>query len=220
MSELTILRPENTPARLVVLVSGTGSNMQAILEASADPAYGAQIAAVGADREGTRGIEIAQEAGIETFVCRLPDYSDRAEWNRALRDIVARYRPDIVVLAGFLKLLNPEFLGAFPHRVINTHNALLPSFPGVHGPADALAYGVKISGATLFVVDPGVDTGAILAQVTCPVFDDDAADSLLERIKGVERAQLVESVGQMSREGWWVAGRRAGMGTPIPLATS
>lgn len=206
------IRPVSTPARLVVLVSGTGSNMEAILKASQDPAYGAQIVAVGADREGTRGLEIAEEAGIPTFVEKLSDYPDRDAWNLAIRDVVADYQPDIVVLAGFLKLLGPDFLAAFGHRVINTHNALLPSFPGVHGPADALAYGVKITGATLFVVDPGVDTGAILSQVTCPVLDRDDVDSLLERIKGVEREQLVECVGTMAREGWWVEGRRAGLG--------
>ncbi|MFN8048498.1 MAG: phosphoribosylglycinamide formyltransferase [Ancrocorticia sp.] len=204
--------PAHTPARLVVLVSGTGSNMEAILQASQDSAYGAQIVAVGADREGTRGLEIAEDADIPTFVEKLSDYADRDAWNLAIRDVVAEYQPDIVVLAGFLKLLGPDFLAAFPYRVINTHNALLPSFPGVHGPADALAYGVKISGATLFVVDPGVDTGAILSQVTCPVLDRDDVDSLLERIKGVEREQLVECVGTMAREGWWVEGRRAGLG--------
>lgn len=207
------IRPVSTPARLVVLVSGTGSNMEAILKASQAPAYGAQIVAVGADREGTRGLEIAEEAGIPTFVEKLSDYPDRDAWNLAIRDVVADYQPDIVVLAGFLKLLGPDFLAAFGHRVINTHNALLPSFPGVHGPADALAYGVKITGATLFVVDPGVDTGAILSQVTCPVLEDDDVDSLLERIKGVEREQLVDCVGIMAREGWWVDGRRAGLGS-------
>ena len=204
--------PAHTPARLVVLVSGTGSNMEAILQASQDSAYGAQIVAVGADREGTRGLEIAEDAGIPTFVEKLSDYADRDAWNLAIRDVVAEYQPDIVVLAGFLKLLGPDFLAAFPYRVINPHNALLPSFPGVHGPADALAYGVKISGATLFIVDPGVDTGAILSQVTCPVLDRDDVDSLLERIKGVEREQLVDCVGTMAREGWWVEGRRAGLG--------
>lgn len=122
--------PAHTPARLVVLVSGTGSNMEAILQASQDSAYGAQIVAVGADREGTRGLEIAEDAGIPTFVEKLSDYADRDAWNLAIRDVVAEYQPDIVVLAGFLKLLGPDFLAAFPYRVINTHNALLPSFPG------------------------------------------------------------------------------------------
>ncbi len=193
------------------MVSGTGSNMQALLEASRDPAFGAQIVAVGADRGGTRGLEIAAQAGIPTFVEKLGDYSSRQEWDRALTTQIASFSPDLVVLAGFLKLVGSDVLAAFPGRVINTHNALLPSFPGVHGPADALAYGVKISGATLFIVDPGVDTGAILAQVTCPVFDDDDEASLLDRIKSVERDQLVSVVGAMARQGWWMDGRKAGL---------
>lgn len=193
------------------MVSGTGSNMQALLEASRDPVFGAQIVAVGADRDGTRGLEIAAQAGIPTFVERLGDYSSRQEWDRALTTQIASFSPDLVVLAGFLKLVGSDVLAAFPGRVINTHNALLPSFPGVHGPADALAYGVKISGATLFIVDPGVDTGAILAQVTCPVFDDDDEASLLDRIKSVERDQLVSVVGAMARQGWWMDGRKAGL---------
>lgn len=203
------------PARLVVLVSGTGSNMAAILDASRDPAYGAEIVAVGADRDGTGGISTAQANGIPTFVHKLSDFESRDAWNDALRTTIAQYKPDIVVLAGFLKLLSADFLEAFPQKVINTHNALLPSFPGVHGPADALEYGVKVSGATLFIVDPGMDTGAILGQVTCPVLDDDTVDSLLERIKGVERQQLVDLVGRMSREGWWVEGRKAGIGVRV-----
>lgn len=193
------------------MVSGTGSNMQALLEASRDPVFGAQIVAVGADRDGTRGLEIAAQAGIPTFVEKLGDYSSRQEWDRALTTQIASFSPDLVVLAGFLKLVGSDVLAAFPGRVINTHNALLPSFPGVHGPADALAYGVKISGATLFIVDPGVDTGAILAQVTCPVFDDDDEASLLDRIKSVERDQLVSVVGAMARQGWWMDGRKAGL---------
>ncbi|MCF2706792.1 phosphoribosylglycinamide formyltransferase, partial [Arcanobacterium haemolyticum] len=183
------------PARIVVLVSGAGTNMEAILGATADPAYGATIVAVGADRHGTRGERCAADAGIPTFVRSLKDFPSREDWDHSLRLAVESYAPDLVVLAGFLKLLSPAFLESFPHRVINTHNALLPSFPGVHGPADALAYGVKVTGATLFVVDPGVDSGAILAQVTCPVIEGDDEASLAERIKSVERAQLVESVG-------------------------
>lgn len=208
-----LITPLSRPARLVVLVSGTGSNMEAILDASRDASYGATIVAVGADREGTRGLHIAQAAGLPTFVDKLSDHPDREAWNRSLRDRVSEFEPDLVVLAGFLKLLGPDFLAAFPQRVINTHNALLPSFPGVHGPADALAHGVKVTGATLFVVDPGMDTGAILSQVTCPVLEDDDESSLLERIKGVERDQLVEVVGRMAREGWWVRARHAGLGS-------
>ena len=128
--------------------------MQALLHACADPSYGAQIVAVGADRRGAAGIRAAEEAGVPTFVRVLSEHSSREEWDASLRDAVAAHTPDIVVLAGFLKLVGPEFLAAFPQRVVNTHNALLPSFPGIHGPADALAYGVKVTGATLFVVEP------------------------------------------------------------------
>lgn len=200
-----------SPARIVVMVSGAGSNMNALLQACRDPAFGATIVAVGADRDGTIGQKIAAEAGLPTFVEKLSDYSTREQWDAALAATVATFGPDLVVLAGFLKLVGPEFLGAFAGRVINTHNALLPAFPGTHGPADALAYGVKISGATVFIVDPGVDTGAILAQVTCPVLDDDDESSLLDRIKSVERGQLVDVVGAMSRQGWWLDGHRAGL---------
>ena len=200
------------PARLVVLVSGGGSNLAVLLDACTDPAFGAQVVAVGADREGTGGVAMAQDRGIPTFVAKLGDHPDRDAWDRALTAQVASHTPDLVVSAGFLKLLGDVFLASFPGRVLNTHNALLPAFPGIHGPADALAYGVKLAGATLFVVDAGVDTGAIIAQVAVPVLDDDDVDSLTERIKVAERAQLVEQVGRMCREGWRIDGRRVVLG--------
>jgi len=195
-------------ARLVVLISGTGSNLQALLQACADPAYGATVVAVGADRDGIAGLEIAAAAGVPTFVCRVRDFPQRSEWDRALTDHVARYRPDLVISAGFLKLVGEHFLAAFEGRYINTHNALLPAFPGIHGPRDALAYGVKITGATLHFVDAGVDTGPIIAQVAVPVLDDDTEETLTERIKQAERRQLVEYVGRMVREGWTIQGRK------------
>ena len=198
--------------KIVVLVSGAGTNMKAILEASKHEDYNVEIVAVGADREGTKGIAIAEESNIPTFTHVLKEYDNRSKWNEALKESVKQFNPDLVVCAGFLKLLDQDFLEEFPQRVINTHNALLPSFPGVHGPADALEYGVKITGATLFIVDPGIDTGSILSQVTCPVKDDDTVDTLLERIKVVERKQLVESIGKMAKEGWWQKGRKAGIG--------
>lgn len=195
-------------ARLVVLVSGSGSNLQALLDACADPGYGAVVAAVGADRYGIEGLARAERAGVDTFVCRVADHPDRAAWDKALTAQVARYEPELVVSAGFLKLVGREFLAAFGGRYVNTHNALLPAFPGIHGPAEALAYGVKIAGATLFLVDEGVDTGAIIAQVAVPVLDDDTEETLTERIKQAERPQLVEYVGRMVREGWTVTGRK------------
>ena len=205
-------------ARLVVLVSGSGTNLQALLDASADPSYGAEIVAVGADRDGILGLERAEKAGVTTFVHRVADFESRAAWDAALTASVASYAPDVVVLAGFMKLVGPAFLAAFGGRTVNTHPALSPSFPGMHGPADALAYGVKVTGCTLFVVDAGVDTGAIIAQTAVPVEDDDTAETLHERIKTAERAMLVEAVGRMAREGVVVEGRRVRFGRSPRLA--
>jgi phosphoribosylglycinamide formyltransferase-1 len=195
-----------TPARLLVLVSGAGTNLQALLDACADPAYGARVVAVGADRDGIEGLARAERAGVPTFVHRVKDHATRADWDAALTASVREHAPDLVVLAGFMKLLGPPVLDRF--AVINTHPALLPSFPGMHGPRDALAHGVKISGATLFVVDSGVDTGPVIAQVAVEVRDDDDETALHERIKVAERAMLVETVGRMAREGWHVHGRK------------
>jgi phosphoribosylglycinamide formyltransferase 1 len=196
------------PARLVVLVSGAGTNLQALLDASTDPAYGAVVAAVGSDRPGTQGVARAERAGVPTFVVPLADHPDRAAWDDALTAAVAAHEPDLVVLAGFMRLTGPAFLGRFPGRVVNTHPALSPAFPGTRGPADALAYGVKVTGCTLFVVDAGVDTGVVIAQRAVDVADDDTVESLHERIKTVERAMLVDTVGRMVRTGWTVTDRR------------
>jgi formyltetrahydrofolate-dependent phosphoribosylglycinamide formyltransferase len=200
--------PDNSAARIVVLVSGSGSNLQALLDACGDPAYGAQVVAVGADRDGIAALDRAASAAVPTFVDPVPSYPDRAAWDQALTDHVAEHRPDLVVSAGFLKLVGPQFLGAFGDRYVNTHNSLLPAFPGIHGPRDALAYGVKVAGATLFFVDAGVDTGPIIAQVAVPVRDDDDEHTLTERIKEAERRQLVENVGRLVREGWTIAERK------------
>lgn len=190
--------------RLVVLVSGAGTNLQALLDATRDPAYGAQVVAVGSDRDGAAGLDRARAAGVPTFVRRLADHDDRAAWDRALADDVAAHAPDLVLLAGFMKLTGPAFLSRFPDRVVNTHPALSPSFPGMHAPRDALAHGVKVSGATLFVVDEGVDTGPVLAQAAVPVLDHDDEAALHERIKAVERVLLVDTIGRMVREGYTV----------------
>ncbi|MCX4470075.1 phosphoribosylglycinamide formyltransferase [Micromonospora sp. NBC_01655] len=195
-------------ARIVVLVSGSGSNLQALLDAAGDPAYGARVVAVGADRDGIAGLDRAAAAGVPTFVERVSDHPTRADWDAALTAQVAAHRPDLVVSAGFLKLVGPNFLAAFGDRYLNTHNTLLPAFPGIHGPRDALAYGVKITGATLFFVDAGMDTGPIVAQVAVPVLDDDDEETLTERIKSAERRQLVEQVGRLVREGWTITGRK------------
>jgi phosphoribosylglycinamide formyltransferase 1 len=191
-----------------VLISGSGSNLQALLDACADPAYGARVVAVGADRDGIEGLRRAERAGVPTFVHRVKDHADRSDWDAALTASVASYQPDLVISAGFLKLVGDQFLAAFGDRYVNTHNALLPAFPGIHGPRDALAYGVKVAGATLFFVDGGVDTGPIIAQVVVTVADDDTEETLTERIKEVERHQLVDAVGRLVREGWTITGRK------------
>lgn len=196
---------------IVVLVSGSGTLLQALIDAAEDSAYGVRIAAVGADRPCV-GIERAERAGIPTFVLRVGDFASREEWDAALTTRVAEHAPALVVSAGFLKLVGAGFLAEFGGRYLNSHNALLPSFPGIHGPRDALDYGVKIAGATLFVVDEGVDTGVIVAQCAVPVLEDDTVDSLTERIKEGERPQLVEWVGRLAREGFRVDGRRIVLG--------
>lgn len=200
---------EKLPCRLVVLVSGSGTNLQALLDAiAADPGYGAQIVAVGADRDGIAGLERAERAGLPTFVCRVKDHQDRAAWDHALAEAVAAYQPDLVVSAGFMKILGKEFLTRFGGRVINTHPALLPSFPGTHGVRDALAYGAKVTGCTVHFVDDGVDTGPIIAQHAVGVRDEDDEDTLHERIKEVERRLLVEVVGRIARDGYRIEGRK------------
>jgi phosphoribosylglycinamide formyltransferase-1 len=195
------------PLRLVVLVSGSGTNLQALLDATADPSYGVAVVAVGADRGGIEGLARAERAGVATFVHRVKDFETRAGWDAALTASVASHRPDLVVSAGFLKLVGETFLTTFGGRLLNTHPALSPSFPGMHGPADALAHGVKVTGCTLFVVDAGVDTGPIVAQRAVPVLEDDTAETLHERIKASERTMLVEAVGRIARDGFTVDGR-------------
>ncbi|MGH3336142.1 MAG: phosphoribosylglycinamide formyltransferase [Nocardioides sp.] len=201
-----------TPARLVVLVSGSGTNLQALIDASADPSYGARVVAVGADRDGIEGLARAERAGIPTFVHRVKDFATREEWDAALTASCAEHLPDLVVSAGFMKLVSEEFLARFGGRVVNTHPALSPSFPGMRGPHEALEYGVKVTGCTLFVVDGGVDTGPIVAQTVVPVEDDDDIESLHERIKVAERAMLVENVGRMAREGFTITDRKVRFG--------
>jgi phosphoribosylglycinamide formyltransferase-1 len=204
--------PNPNPARLVVLVSGAGTNLQALLDAAEDPAFGARVVAVGADRDDIEGLARAERAGVPTFVKKVDQFTSREHWDRAMTDTVAAFEPDLVVLAGFMKLVGEEFLDRLGGRVVNTHPALSPSFPGMSGPADALEYGVKVTGATLFVVDAGVDSGPIVAQTTVPVADDDTVAALHERIKVAERQMLVESVGRMAREGFTITDRKVRFG--------
>ena len=193
-------------ARLVVLVSGEGTNLQALIDACADPGYGATVVAVGADRDNTGAFARAAKADIPTFTLKVGDFGSREEWDRALADACQRYEPELIVCAGFMKLVGRSFLDRFNGRCLNTHPALLPSFPGMHGVRDALDYGVKVTGCTVFLVDEGVDAGPVLAQACVPVHDDDDEATLHERIKVAERALLVDTVGRMAREGWSVTG--------------
>ncbi|AFR10043.1 phosphoribosylglycinamide formyltransferase [Nocardiopsis alba ATCC BAA-2165] len=197
-------------ARVVVLISGAGSNMAALMEAAKDPDYGVEIVAVGTDREGTRGIEVAREAGVPTFVVPFRAYADRAEWDTAMSDRIAEYTPDLVVSAGFMRILGPAVVGR--HQAVNIHPALLPSFPGAHAVRDALAHGVRITGTTIHFLDEGVDSGPIIDQVAVPVEDGDDESGLHERIKVVERRMLVDTVGRLAREGWTVDGRHVRFG--------
>ena len=195
-------------ARLVVLVSGAGTNLQALLDACADPGYGASVVAVGADRDSIAALDRAKAADIPTFTVKVGDFPTRDDWDQALARACEQHRPDLIVCAGFMKLVGQAFLARFGGRCLNTHPALLPSFPGMHGVRDALGYGVKVSGCTVFLVDEGVDAGPVLAQAAVPVHDDDDEASLHERIKVAERALLVGTVGRMAREGWSVNGDR------------
>jgi phosphoribosylglycinamide formyltransferase 1 len=184
-------------ARVVVLISGTGSLCAALLEATEDPAYPAEVVAVGADRPAL-GLEHARRRGVPTFVCALGDHPDRSAWDRALAAAVAGHAPDLVVSAGFMKIVGPAVLEAFGGRLINTHPALLPAFPGAHAVRDALAAGATVTGSTVHLVDAGVDTGPVLVQREVPILPDDDEPRLHERIKAVERELLVETVARLA----------------------
>lgn len=202
--------PPSAPARLVVLASGTGSLLAALLDAAAGD-YPARVVAVGVDRD-CRAAEIATAASVPTFSVRLADYPDRQAWDAAFTAATAGYSPDLVVSAGFMKILGPQFLSRFPGRIVNTHPALLPAFAGTRGVADALDYGVKVTGTTVHLVDAGTDTGPILAQQAVSVLDDDDEQTLHERIKVVERRLLVDVVAAVVTRGLTWTGRKATIG--------
>jgi phosphoribosylglycinamide formyltransferase-1 len=164
---------------------------------------------VGADRPGIEGLARAERAGVPNFVARVGDHPARADWDAAITAAVAAYEPDLVICAGFMKILGAEFLARF--TVVNTHPALLPAFPGTHAVRDALAHGVKITGCTVHFVDEGVDTGPIIAQEAVRVRWHDDEGSLHERIKQAERRLLVDVVGRLSRQGWTAHGRRVSL---------
>ncbi|PFG36252.1 phosphoribosylglycinamide formyltransferase-1 [Flavimobilis soli] len=198
--------------RVVVLVSGAGSNLAALLTAHDDAAYGARVVGVVSDKASAGGLDIARAAGVPTAVVAPADFEDRAAWDRGLARSVGVFSPDLVVSAGFMRILGAAFLDEFGGRTVNTHPALLPSFPGAHGVRDALAYGVRVTGATFHVVDAGVDTGPIIAQTVVEVLDDDDEESLHERIKVAEREMLVAQVGRIARGGLRLEAGRAVVG--------
>jgi len=202
--------PPSAPARVVVLASGTGSLLESLLE-SAIGDYPARIVAVGVDRD-CRAVEVAAAASLPSYQVRLGDYPDRDAWDAAITDATAAHEPDWVVSAGFMKILGPQFLSRFPGRVVNTHPALLPSFPGAHAVRDALAYGVRVTGTTVHLVDAGTDTGPVLAQRAVEVSDDDDEETLHERIKVVERGLLVDVLAAIATRGVTWTGRKAALG--------
>jgi phosphoribosylglycinamide formyltransferase-1 len=201
------IQPPSHPARIVVLASGTGSLLNSLVEAAVGD-YPARVVAVGVDRD-CRAATIAADAGIPSYTVRLGEFPDRDAWDAALTQATAAHQPDLVVSAGFMKILGAQFLSRFPGRVINTHPALLPAFPGAHAVPDALTYGVKVTGCTVHVVDAGVDTGPILAQQAVEVRDGDDEESLHERIKVVERRLLVDVLAALSTRGVTWSGRKA-----------
>ncbi|MBP1817122.1 phosphoribosylglycinamide formyltransferase [Mycobacterium sp. OAE908] len=202
--------PPSAPARLVVLASGTGSLLESLLEAAVDE-YPGRIVAVGADRD-CRALEIAAAASLPTYTARLGDYASRDAWDAAMTEATAAHEPDLIVSAGFMKILGPQFLSRFMGRIVNTHPALLPAFPGAHAVSEALAYGVKVTGCSVHLVDAGTDTGPILAQQPVPVLDDDDEATLHERIKVVERRLLVDVLEALATRGVTWAGRKATIG--------
>jgi phosphoribosylglycinamide formyltransferase 1 len=202
--------PPSAPARLVVLASGTGSLLESVLAAAIGD-YPARVVAVGTDRN-CRALEIAGAADLPAYTVRLGEHADRHAWDAAITEATAAQEPDLVVSAGFMKILGPQFLSRFPGRVVNTHPALLPAFAGAHAVPDALAYGVRVTGCTVHLVDAGMDTGPILAQEAVTVHDGDDAASLHERIKVVERRLLVDVLAAVATGGVTWTGRRAVIG--------
>ncbi|WP_326545421.1 phosphoribosylglycinamide formyltransferase [Mycolicibacterium sp. ND9-15] len=202
--------PPKVPARVVVLASGTGSLLRSLLDATGGE-YPASIVAVGADRD-CAALDIAAAASVPTYTVRLRDYPDREAWDVAITEATAAYEPDLIVSAGFMKILGPQFLSRFTGRIINTHPALLPAFPGAHAVPDALTYGVKVTGCSVHLVDAGTDTGPVLAQEAVPVLDDDDEATLHERIKVVERRLLVQVLAAVAVRGVTWTGRKATLG--------
>ncbi|MCW2653781.1 MAG: Phosphoribosylglycinamide formyltransferase [Mycobacterium sp.] len=202
--------PPTAPARLVVLASGTGSLLASLL-AAARGDYPGRVVAVGVDRD-CRAVDIAKDAGLPTYIVRLSDYPDRSAWDTAITEATSAHEPDLIVSVGFMKILGPQFLSQYIGRVVNTHPALLPAFPGAQAVPATLAYGVKVTGCTVHLVDAGTDTGPVLAQEAVPVLVDDDEASLHERIKVVERRLLVDVLAAVATRGLTWTGRKATIG--------
>lgn len=202
--------PPSAPARLVVLASGTGTLLASLLEAAVGD-YPGRVVAVGADRE-CRALEIAKDASLPTFTVRPAEHPDRTAWDAAITAAAAAHAPDLIVSAGFMRILGPQFLSHFSGRIVNSHPALLPAFPGAHAVADALAHGVKVTGCTVHLIDAGTDTGPILAQQAVPVLEGDDEATLHERIKVVERRLLADVVAAVATRGVTWSGRKATIG--------
>ncbi len=202
--------PPTAPARLVVLASGTGSLLASLL-ATAHDDYPGRVVAVGVDRD-CPAIDIAKAADIPMYQVRLSDHPGRAAWDAAITEATAEHQPDLIVSAGFMKILGPQFLSRYMGRILNTHPALLPAFPGAHAVPESLDYGVKVTGCTVHLVDAGTDTGPILAQEVVAVRDDDDEAILHERIKVVERRLLAEVIADVATRGVTWTGRKATIG--------
>jgi phosphoribosylglycinamide formyltransferase 1 len=194
--------------RVVVLLSGGGTNLQALLDAAEDPGFGVAVVLVVSDRPEAGGLERARRAGVPTAVVRLADHADRAAFDAALRARVEAARPDVVCLAGFMRILGPGFVRAFPDRIVNTHPSLLPAFPGAHAVRDALAYGVRVTGCTVHLVDEEVDHGPVVFQSAVAVEDGDDEASLHERIKREEHRLLPAAVRLLAHGRVRIDGRR------------
>lgn len=183
--------------RVVVLISGGGTNLKALLEAADQPDYPARIVAVGADVEAA-GLAFAEERGIPTFIVPLAGHADRAAWGAALLEQIRIWEPDLTVLSGFMRLLPPAVVAALSPALVNTHPAYLPEFPGAHAVRDAIAAGVDESGASVIVVDSGVDTGPVIVRERVPIHVGDTEATLHERIKPVERRLLIQVVREIA----------------------
>ena len=197
---------------LAILLSGRGSNFEAIYAAIATGALNARIVAVISNRPDARGIERARELGLPAHVFDHKRYPTRAAHEEDVLRALAEAEPDFVALAGYMRLLSPAFVAAFPHRILNIHPSLLPSFPGVDAQAQAVAYGVKVSGCTVHFVDENLDAGPVVVQRAVPVRDGDTAETLAARILEQEHAAYVEALVKLSTMAWRVDGRRVVFG--------